>query len=401
MSERSDLPVLGTVSEQLQRFLNLETAGGSLLIVAALAAMLVQNSPLSDVYEGFLSLEGEVRIGEFSLEKPLFLWVNDFLMAIFFLLIGLEVKRELTSGHLSDRSQIVLPAAGAVGGVVVPAAVYIWLNWQDPVALKGWAVPTATDIAFALGVLALVGSRLPSGLKVFLMTLAILDDLIAIIVIAMFYTSGLSVSSLAAASVFVATLVVLNRLNVLSIAPYVLVGLALWVCVLKSGVHATLAGVFCGLLVPARSRRAGREAPLEHLIEILHPWAAFAILPLFAFVNAGVSLTGVRIEDLLQSVPVGIFLGLIVGKPLGVFGFAACAVLLGRASLPEESSWLQLLGVAVLCGVGFTMSLFIGGLAFAEGGPGYGGTDRLGVLVGSLTAALVGFGMLRLSLRHN
>jgi NhaA family Na+:H+ antiporter len=367
-------------------------------MVAAIAAMLVKNSPLSGVYDAFLNVEGEVRIGAFSLQKPLFLWVNDFLMAIFFLLIGLEVKRELIYGHLSERSRIVLPAAGAVGGVVVPAGVYVALNWQDPVALKGWAVPTATDIAFALGVLALVGSRLPSGLKVFLMTLAILDDLIAIIVIAMFYTSGLSVVSLAAGSVFVVALVALNRANVLSIAPYMLVGLGLWVCVLKSGVHATLAGVLCGLLVPAHSRRREREAPLEHLIEILHPWAAFAILPLFAFVNAGVSLSGVRVEDLLDSVPAGIFFGLVVGKPIGVFAFAACAVLLGRAALPEKSSWLQLLGVAVLCGVGFTMSLFIGGLAFAEGGPGYGGIDRLGVLVGSLAAALVGFGILRLSL---
>ncbi len=380
---------------QVGRFARTESFGGMLLVAAALLAMFVKNSPLTDLYIAFLNIDGEVRVGALSVAKPLFLWVNDGLMAVFFFLIGLEIKRELLHGHLSDIRQVVLPTAGAIGGVALPALVYLALNADNPHAIVGWAVPTATDIAFALGVLGLLGTRVPPALKIFLMTLAILDDLIAIIVIALFYTSGLSVVSLLSAAVFLIVLVAMNRLRVTRIAAYVLIGVALWVCVLKSGVHATLAGVLTALFIPTIKRVDVNKAPLDVLIETLHPWVAFGILPLFAFVNAGVSLEGLSFAMLLDPIPLGIALGLVIGKPVGVMLFTALAIFTGLASMPKNVRWLHFLGVGFLCGIGFTMSLFIGGLAFAEGGAGYARIDRLGLLVGSFVCAIIGYIILR------
>lgn len=381
--------------ENIRNFMKLESAGGFVLIAATLIAMLVKNSPLSEGYQALLLLEGELRLGSLSLSKPLLLWVNDLWMAVFFFLVGMEIKREFIEGHLSDRSQLVLPAVAAVGGIVVPAGIFIAFNADDPVAMHGWAVPTATDIAFALGVLALLGPRVPVGLKVFLMTLAVLDDLAAIVVIALFYTAKLSMAALMLGGIALAVLVTLNRLGVVRIAAYVLVGIALWVFVLKSGVHATLAGVALALAIPGKARVPGDVPPLRHLIHALHPWVAFAILPAFAFANAGIDFEDLKWQRVLGSVPLGIVLGLFVGKQVGVFLFSWATIRLGFAKLPSNATWLQLYGVAVLCGIGFTMSLFIGSLAFAEGGAGYARPDRLAIVAGSLLSAIVGYMILR------
>lgn len=386
---------------QIGRFARTESFGGILLVVAAVLAMVVKNSPLTELYIAFLNIGGEVRVGALSVEKPLFLWVNDGLMAVFFFLIGLEIKRELLHGHLSDIRQVVLPTAGAIGGVAVPALIYIAFNAGDPHAIVGWAVPTATDIAFALGVLALLGTSVPPALKVFLMTLAILDDLIAIIVIALFYTSGLSLVSLLSAAFFLVVLLILNRMRVTRIAAYVLVGIALWVCVLKSGVHATLAGIATALFIPSIKGVSDDETALDVLIETLHPWVAFGILPMFAFVNAGVSLAGLSFAMLLEPIPLGIALGLLIGKPVGVMAFTALAVFSGLAQMPQNVRWLHFLGVGFLCGIGFTMSLFIAGLAFAEGGAGYARIDRLGLLAGSFACAIIGYIILRFAAKRS
>jgi len=383
---------------QIGRFFRTESAGGIVLVIAAVLAMAVKNSPLSEFYGAFLNIEGGVRLGALSVEKPLFLWVNDFQMAIFFFLIGLEIKKEVLHGHLSDAKQMLLPVAGAIGGVLVPALIYIAFNAGDPGAIIGWAVPTATDIAFALGVLALLGPRVPSSLKIFLMTLAIIDDLVAIVIIAIFYTSGLSTISLASASVFLVLLAVLNRLRVTHIAAYILVGLGLWLCVLKSGVHATLAGVITALFIPSIKNESEQKGQVDALIEALHPWIAFGVLPLFAFVNAGIDFSGLNLGLLIEPIPLGIALGLVVGKPLGVLFFTAIILFAGFSKMPDGVRWVHFVGVGFLCGIGFTMSLFIGGLAFAEGGAGYARIDRLGMLVGSLSSAIIGYLILRYSL---
>ncbi len=316
-------------------------------------------------------------------------------MAVFFFLVGLEIKREMLAGQLSDPRQVILPAIAAVGGMAVPALIYTAFNLGDPVALEGWAIPTATDIAFALGVLALLGDRVPLSLKVFLTALAILDDMGAILIIAAFYTSNLSPTMLLLALVGTGTLVILNRARVSSTAPYILVGIFLWVCVLKSGVHATLAGVALGLAIPLRDPRDPERSPLRELEHRLHPWVAYGILPLFAFANAGVSFTGLTPASLLEPIPLGIALGLLLGKTVGVFSFSAVPILLGWSRLPEQSTWAGLLGVAILCGIGFTMSLFIGSLAFEQDGLDYAVAVRLGVLGGSLVAAVAGYLLLR------
>ena len=383
--------------DNIRKFLKLESAAGIVLLVAAVLAMVVKNSPVSPGYHALLTLEAEIRVGTLSIEKPFFIWVNDLGMAIFFFLVSMEIKREAIEGYLSDRTQLALPVAAAVGGIIVPAVIYSAANWGDPAALKGWAIPTATDIAFALGVLALLGSRVPVGLKVFLMTLAVIDDLAAIVIIAIFYSANLSVFSLAAAGVAIVVLATMNLLGVVRIAGYILIGVALWVCVLKSGVHATLAGVVLGLAIPATSNDPARATPLRHLIHILHPWVAFGILPMFAFVNAGIDFGEIKIDRVLGSVPVGIALGLFVGKQLGVFSFAWITIKLGLAKLPPRATWLQLYGIAVLCGIGFTMSLFVGSLAFAEGGAGYARADRLAIIVASLFSGVVGYLILRLA----
>ncbi len=385
--------------ENIRRFLKLESAAGLVLIGATIAAMLVKNSSLSSAYQALLLLEGQLRVGTLSIEKPVFLWVNDLWMAVFFFLVGMEIKREFIEGYLSDRSQIVLPLIGAVGGIVVPASIYVMLNWGDPAALKGWAVPTATDIAFALGILALLGPRVPVALKVFLMTLAVLDDFAAIVVIAVLYTTQLSMSSLALAGTAAAVLLILNRAGVTRIAAYVLVGIALWVFVLKSGVHATLAGVVLAMAIPGKSATPGETPLLRHLIHALHPWVAFGILPAFAFVNAGIDFGELRWERMLGSVPLGIVMGLFLGKQFGVFAFSWAAIRFGFARLPDGVTWMQLYGVAALCGVGFTMSLFIGSLAFAEGGSGYARPDRFAIILASMLSGITGYLILRFNTR--
>ncbi|AYN17591.1 Na+/H+ antiporter NhaA [Pseudomonas monteilii] len=380
------------------RFFQLEAASGLLLIAAAVLALIINNSPLSYLYSGLLDVPVAVQVGALNIAKPLLLWINDGLMALFFLLIGLEVKREVVNGHLSKPSQIVLPATAAIGGMVVPALIYWFINREAPAAVAGWAIPTATDIAFALGVLALLGKRVPVSLKLFLMTLAIIDDLGAIIVIALFYSGTLSSVSLLLAAACLVVLVALNRLGVVKLGPYMVVGLILWVCVLKSGVHATLAGVALALCIPLRTRNA-ETSPLLALEHALHPWVAYAILPLFAFANAGVSLAGMTLESFTHPVPMGIAVGLLLGKTMGVFGLTWVAIKLRLAALPTGSSWGQLLGVAILCGIGFTMSLFVGSLAFVPGSSEYAGMDRMGILTGSFFAAVIGYAVTAMASR--
>jgi Na+:H+ antiporter, NhaA family len=374
----------------IREFLKLESAAGMLLVIAGVLAMLAANTPLAGLYDALLEVPFGVRLGSFRLDKPVLLWINDLLMAIFFLLVGLEIKREVVMGELSSAAKIALPAFAATGGMLVPVALYVWLNWQDPVGIRGWAIPAATDIAFALGALALFGARAPLGLKVFLMTLAVLDDLGAIVIIALFYSIDLSMIALAGAAVAVIALVTLNRCGVTRIAAYLLVGALLWLCVLKSGVHATLAGVVTALCIPERDSRDPERSPLKALEHALHPWVAYAILPVFAFANAGVSLAGLSVADLLAPIPLGIVLGLVVGKQLGVFVFSAAAIGLGLARLPEGVDLRQIYGAALLCGIGFTMSLFIGSLAFEGLEAGVVASDRLGILIGSTISAVAG-----------
>jgi NhaA family Na+:H+ antiporter len=379
----------------IREFLKLESASGILLVLAGLVAMIAANSPLSGWYDALLQIPAKVQLGAFKLDKPLLIWINDLLMAVFFLLVGLEIKREVVMGELSDRAKVALPAIAAAGGMIVPAAIYAFLNWNDPVGLRGWAIPSATDIAFALGVLSLFGERVPVGLKVFLMTLAVLDDLGAIVIIALFYTGNLSVLSLGLAAVALAVLFALNRFGVMRLGAYLLVGAFLWVFVLKSGVHATLAGVVTALFIPARDPADPAHPPLRMLEHALHPWVAFGILPIFAFANAGVSLAGLSLRDLLQPIPLGIVLGLFVGKQLGVFTFAWLAVKLGIARLPDGVAFRHVYGAAILCGIGFTMSLFIGMLAFDPAAIGQAIViDRLGILTASLLSALAGYAVL-------
>ena len=380
----------------IREFLRLEASSGIILIVMAVLAMLLANSPLREQYEYLLNTEASVTVGEVGLQKPLLLWINDGLMAIFFLLIGLEVKREIRTGQLSNPRQVALPAIAALGGLAVPALIYVAFNWGDSTALNGWAIPAATDIAFALGVLYLLGDRVPISLRLFLMTIAIFDDLAAIVIIAVFYTSDLSLTALALAGVALVVLFAMNRRGVQRVGAYVVVGAILWVFVLKSGVHATLAGVMVAFAIPMWSRE--REySPLQHVEHALHPWVAYGILPLFALANAGVSLSGVSLDTMLENVPLGIMLGLFVGKPVGIFVATWLSTRLKLASLPETADLLDVLGVGILGGIGFTMSLFIGSLAFEQGGPDYETLVRLGILSGSLLSAVVGYVVLRLT----
>lgn len=384
------------MSEVLKRFLKLESASGIILILAALVALLLANSNLADAYQAFLNTQVQVRISALDINKPLLLWINDGFMAIFFLLVGLEVKREMMEGALSSREQATFPAIAAVGGMLVPALIYSFFNYGDEATRAGWAIPAATDIAFALGVMALLGKRVPTNLKVFLLALAIMDDLGVIIIIALFYTQQLSLTALAVGLVATLLLVWMNRRGVDRISLYMLVGLVLWVAVLKSGVHATLAGVVVGFLIPLKGER--HASPLKHLEHQLHPWSAYLILPLFAFANAGVSLDGIGLDTLLGPVPLGIMLGLFVGKPLGIFTISWLSVRLGIAQLPPGVNFFQIFAVSILCGIGFTMSMFIASLAFEHGGMDYGSYSRLGILVGSTLAALVGYVAMRLAL---
>ncbi|HKY95932.1 MAG TPA: Na+/H+ antiporter NhaA [Kiloniellales bacterium] len=375
------------------RFLNLEAASGLLLMAAAALALAIANSPLAGTYDALLSTRVSLLVDGEGLDKPLLLWINDGLMAIFFLLVGLEIKREVMSGELSSWSKASLPLLAALGGMAAPAGIYLALNWQE--APRGWAIPAATDIAFALGVLSLLGQRAPVALKVFLLALAIIDDLGAIVIIAFFYSSNLSLTSLSLAAGSAVGLLLLNRFGTRNLTAYLLIALFLWICVLESGVHATLAGVVAAAFIPSDRRRGEEESPLAVLEHRLHPWVAYGIMPLFAFANAGVSLAGVNLAALFEPLPLGIALGLFLGKQLGVFLFSLAAVRLRLAQLPEGVTWSQLYGVALLTGIGFTMSLFIGTLAFDD--PAAGVAVRIGTLLGSLVSALAGYLWLRLS----
>lgn len=373
-----------------------DAAGGIVLLLAAALALLLDNSRLAWFSETLLQTRLSVSLGDFGLDKPLLLWINDGLMAIFFLLVGLEIKRELLVGELATRDRAILPVLAAIGGMALPAAIYALINIGDPVALRGWAIPTATDIAFAVGVLAILGDRVPTSLKAFLLALAIIDDLGAIIIIAVFYTSDLSMLSLGLAAIGIGVLVALNLSGVTRVAPYVLTGIFIWVCVLKSGVHATLAGVVVALAVPLHGADEDGASPLERLEHNLAPWVLFGVMPLFAFANAGVSLSGMSFGSLFEPIPLGVALGLLVGKAAGIFGAVWAAVRWQIASKPEGTTWEQILGVAMLGGIGFTMSLFIGMLAFPD--PNYAAPLRLGVLVGSLLSAVGGYLILRFGL---
>lgn len=378
----------------LSEFLKLESASGLLLILAAVAAMILANSPLAAYYAWLLDMPVEVRVGPLEIAKPLLLWINDGLMAVFFFLVGLELKREVMEGELSRAENIALPALGAIGGMAVPAAIYVWFNWHDPVTVQGWAIPSATDIAFALGVLSLLGKRVPTSLKVFLASLAIFDDIGAIIIIALFYTSKLSLTAIGVVFVCLPILFLLNRRGVAEIAPYVLVGVIMWVSLLKSGVHATLAGVALALFIPMRDKHRPERSPLREMEHDLHTVVAFAILPLFAFANSGIEFAGVGAEQLLHPVSLGIAAGLFFGKQIGVFAFCWLGVRLGIARLPDRSSWMMLYGVAIMCGIGFTMSLFIGALAFEDAGA-RDFDERIGIVFGSLCSAVAGYFVLR------
>ena len=386
----------------LQEFFRLEAAGGILLIAAAALAMILANSPLAALYDGFRELPVQVRIGRLDLAKPLLLWINDGLMAIFFLLVALEIKREVLSGQLSSRAQLIQPLLCALAGVAFPALIYTAINRDDPLAMQGWAIPAATDIAFALGILSLLGSRVPVAMKLLLSTIAVLDDLLAIIIIAVLYTSDLSAMALIAAAVAIALMAVLNRCGVRALTPYLLLGVVVWICVLKSGVHATLAGVITGLMIPHVRRNDAvddetEHSPLESLEHALHPWVAYAILPVFAFANAGLSLSGVAPGDALAPVPLGIALGLLLGKPIGIVLAAMLGHVTGLARFGDGLGFKAIVGLGLLCGIGFTMSLFIASLAFDQQ-PRLADSSVLGVLGASVIAATAGYLWLRLTL---
>lgn len=382
------------ITSETQRFLSLEALAGVALIAAAVIALVLSNSPLASLYQQLLNTPVTVQVGTAALHKSLLLWINDGLMAVFFLLVGLELKRELLVGELANRQQLVLPAMAAVGGFIVPALVFVGINWGDQSALNGWAIPTATDIAFALGVLALLGSRVPLSLKIFLTAIAIIDDLLAIIVIALFYSGDLAWHHLLWAAVITTAMVVCNRFKISHMGIYLLLGLMLWVLVLKSGVHATLAGVVVAFCIPLHNRQQN-SSPLEELEHRLHPYVAFLIVPVFAFANAGVSLTGLGLQQLFSPLSLGLILGLFLGKQLGVMLMVWISVKLKLAQLPKNCSWSMVYGVAVLTGIGFTMSLFIGSLAFEHGGFDYGPQVRIGVLCASLLTAVSGYCWLR------
>jgi NhaA family Na+:H+ antiporter len=386
-------------SSALLRFLSSESAGGAALVAAAVLAMVFYNSPLARFYEAFLATEAAVQVADFVVRKPLLLWINDGLMAIFFLLVGLELKREFLEGELSTRAQATLPAACAIGGMAVPALIYVAINAGEPENLAGWAIPAATDIAFALGVLAMLGARVPTSVKVLLMAIAVFDDLGAIIVIALFYTDQLSLTSLVLAAVALAALVGLNLAGVSRIAPYIIVGVLLWVCVLKSGVHATLAGVTLAFTIPNAVGRGDSRSPLRTLEHGLHPWVAFFVLPLFAFANAGVSFDGITLATFTDPVKLGIFFGLFLGKPIGIAGVAWLMIRRGIVPMPDGANFLMLLGMSWLAGIGFTMSLFIGGLAWEHAD--FFAQIRLGVILGSLASATVGLLLLTRAIERN
>jgi NhaA family Na+:H+ antiporter len=379
-------------------FLRLESASGIILMFAAVLAVIFANTAFSPYYSLLLETPVEIRVGALHIAKPLLLWINDGLMSIFFFHVGLELKRELLEGELSDKRNIILPGLGAIGGMLVPALIYIYFNISDPVAISGWAIPAATDIAFALGILSLLGSRVPISIKIFLTSLAIFDDIGAIVIIALFYTANISVTALIVAGCCIPVLAILNMRHAESKSFYIVIGVVMWVATLKSGVHATLSGVILAMFIPMTSPKTPDYSPLKSIEHDLHSLVAFFVLPVFAFANAGISFAGVGTEQLLHSVPLGIALGLFFGKQIGVFGFCWLAIKLKLTHLPQNMSWSSLFGTAALCGVGFTMSLFIGSLAFEETSVNLLFNERLGIIFGSLASGIVGYLVLRASL---
>ena len=377
------------MNDVIRDFFKMESAGGILLVIAAAIAMTIANSPLGESYQAML----HTYVFGMSVSH----WINDGLMAVFFLLIGLEVKRELLEGALKSKETAIFPAIAAVGGMLAPALIYVAFNAGDAEAISGWAIPAATDIAFALGIMALLGKRVPISLKVFLLALAIIDDLGVVVIIALFYTGDLSTMALLVGFVMTGVLFMLNAKEVTKLTPYMIVGAILWFAVLKSGVHATLAGVVIGFAIPLKGKK-GEHSPLKHMEHALHSYVAFGILPLFAFANAGISLEGVSMSGLTSMLPLGIALGLLVGKPLGIFTFSWAAVKLGIAKLPQGVNFIHIFAVSVLCGIGFTMSIFISSLAFANVSPEFDTYARLGILMGSTTAAIIGYALLHFSL---
>lgn len=390
--EKSVLVTAGSRSIWTRLFHH-DAAGGIVLLAAAVIALVLDNSPFSIIYDRLLGTPVVLRVGALNLDKPLLLWINDGLMAIFFFYVGLEIKREMLAGALASWQQAALPIIAAIGGMLVPALLYIAINAGDAIAMRGWAIPAATDIAFAVGIVALLGSRVPPALKVFLLALAIIDDLGAILIIALFYTAQLSVYSLGLAAIGIAFLGALNLRGVTRLAPYVLVGSFIWVCVLKSGVHATLAGVAVALAIPLRAEGSAPYSPLDKVMKDLHPWVTFGILPLFAFANAGVALGDLTLMKLIAPIPLGIALGLFAGKQIGIFGASWLAIKSGLCRMPEGANWAQIYAVSIIAGIGFTMSLFIGMLAFTD--PAYAADVRIGVLSGSLLSAIIGYLVLR------
>jgi NhaA family Na+:H+ antiporter len=382
-------------------FFKLESSGGILLMIAAALALLLANTPLKSYYALLLDTPIEVRVGALKIAKPLLLWINDGLMTVFFFMVGLELKRELLEGELSDKRKIILPAIGAIGGMVVPALIYIYLTSGDPVAVKGWAIPAVTDIAFALGVLSLLGSRVPVGIKVFLTSVAIFDDIGAIFIIAIFYTANISLLALLIVGCCIPILFLLNRQGVESKSIYLLIGIVMWVAMLKSGIHATLTGVILAMFIPIKSKNEPDYSPLKSMEHDLHAVVAFFVLPIFAFANAGISFINISSEQFFHPVPMGITIGLFVGKQIGVFGLCWLFIKLKITNLPSGMSWGSLYGTAILCGIGFTMGLFIGTLAFEETGINLLFDERLGIILGSLASGIVGYLTLRISLRSN
>ena len=377
------------MTDVIRDFFKMESAGGIILVIAAAIAMFVANSPLNEIYQGVLH--------SYVLGMSVSHWINDGLMAVFFLLIGLEVKRELLEGALKSKETAIFPAIAAVGGMLAPALIYVLFNSSNPEAVQGWAIPAATDIAFALGIMALLGNRVPVSLKVFLLALAIIDDLGVVVIIALFYSGDLSTLALTVGFIATGVLFMLNNKHVTKLSIYLIVGAILWFAVLKSGVHATLAGVVIGFAIPLKGNK-GERSPLKHLEHALHPYVAFAILPIFAFANAGISLEGISISNLTSMLPLGIAMSLLVGKPLGIFLFSWGAVKTGVAKLPEGVNFINIFAVSVLCGIGFTMSIFISSLAFGPTNADFDTLARLGILMGSTTAAILGYFLLSISL---
>ncbi len=382
----------------ISKFLKLESAGGIVLMIAATLAVVCANTPLRSYYALLIDTPVAVQIGALEIAKPLLLWVNDGLMAVFFFLVGLELKRELMEGELSDKRNIILPGLGAIGGMVVPALVYVYFNSGDAAAMKGWAIPAATDIAFALGILSLLGSRVPNSIKVFLTSLAIFDDIGAILIIAVFYTANISFAALTVAACCIPVLAFLNWRNEESRSLYITVGIIMWVAMLKSGVHATLAGVLLAMFIPMKSKTESSHSPLKSLEHDLHSAVAFIVLPVFAFANAGINFAGMGVEQVFHNVSMGIAMGLFVGKQVGIFSICWAAAKLKLTTLPKGMNWGSLYGAATLCGVGFTMSLFIGSLAFEETGANLLFDERLGIILGSLASGFMGYLVLRVSL---